>query len=196
MRHDREELTDLQLIIMFKQGNEEAFALIYQRYAERLTDFSASKLYSLDDARDVLHDLFMKLWADRQSLHISSSLESYLFSAIRYRIVDTIRRNVTREEYAALVQTLEKPYLASADQQLQIKELETSISNALLELPVKTQHIYHLSRHEHHSIAEIAQLLGLSEQTIKNQLTLALKHLRQTIGYSGMTILLIAYLAQ
>lgn len=186
----QEELTDLQLVALLNQGDEVAFAIIYRRYGERLADFAASKLYSLDDARDVLHDLFVKLWADRHSIQITGSLQSYLFSAIRYRIVDKIRRNITRKEYAALVQILEKPYLASTDQQLQMKELETSINNALLELPPKTQHIYQLSRQEHHSVAEIAQLLNLSEQTIKNQLTLALKHLRQAIGYTGMAILL------
>lgn len=191
-----EESTDFQLVTLLNQGNEYAFSLIYQRYAERLTNFAASKLYSLDDARDVLHDLFVKLWADRQALQLTGSLESYLFSAIRYRIVDKIRRNITREEYAALVQTLERSYPTSTDQLLQVRELETSISNALLKLPAKTQQIYHLSRQEHHTVAEIAQLLGLSEQTIKNQLTLALKHLRQAIGYSGVAILLLGYLTR
>ncbi|RYE19537.1 MAG: sigma-70 family RNA polymerase sigma factor, partial [Sphingobacteriaceae bacterium] len=168
------DLNDNQLIGLLNEGNREAFTEIYQRYAESLAGFAASKLYSLDDAKDVLHDLFTNLWTDRQELIITGSLQSYLFSAIRYRIVDKIRRNVTRQEYSAMLQVLEQQYAPDTDQMLQVKELQNTVTESLKALPAKTQHIYHLSRNEHHTIAEIAQVLNLSEQTVKNQLSIAL----------------------
>ena len=85
---------------MLNQGNREAFRLIYERYSEKLAGFAAAKLYDADDAEDVLHDVFARLWSEREQLQITGNLQSYLFSAIRYRIVDKIRRNVTRQEYA------------------------------------------------------------------------------------------------
>lgn len=181
---------DSQLIALLNESNQEAFTVIYQRYAESLAGFAASKLYSLEDAKDVLHDLFTKLWTDRQELILTGSLQSYLFSAIRYRIVDKIRRNVTRQEYSAMLQVLEQQYAPGTDEVLQVRELQNTLTESLRALPAKTQQIYHLSRNEHHTIAEIAQLLNLSEQTIKNQLTIALRHLRQSSGYSGIMVLL------
>jgi RNA polymerase sigma-70 factor (family 1) len=185
-----DQFTDSQLIALLNEDNPEAFTVIYQRYAESLAGFAASKLYNLEDSRDVVHDLFIKLWTDRQSLTITGNLQSYLFSAIRYSIVDKIRRNVTRQEYAAMLQVLEQKSTFNTDDSLKVRELQKTIDESLKTLPYKTQQIYQLSRNEHCSIAEIAKLMNLSEQTIKNQLTLALKHLRQSAGVAGIVFLL------
>ena len=190
------QLNDSQLIALLNKGNREAFTVIYQRYAESLAGFAASKLYSLDDAKDVLHDLFTKLWTDRQGLIITGSLQSYLFSAIRYRIVDKIRRNVTRQEYSAMLQVLEQKYAPDTNQMLQVKELQNTVTESLKALPAKTQHIYHLSRNKHYTVAEIAQVLNLSEQTVKNQLSIALKHLRQAIASLGILAIMLDWLAK
>lgn len=185
-----DQFTDNQLIALLYENNSEAFTVIYQRYAESLTGFATSKLYSLDDARDVVHDLFIKLWADRKTLLITGNLQSYLFSAIRYSIVDKIRKNITRQEYATMLQKLEQHSTFNTDDSLKVRELQKTIDESLKSLPYKTQQIYQFSRNEHRSIAEIAQLMNLSEQTIKNQLTIALKHLRQSIGVMGVVFLL------
>jgi RNA polymerase sigma-70 factor (family 1) len=189
-------LSDNELVHLLKQGDREAFTEIYKRYAESLAGFAASKLYSLEDARDVLHDLFVKLWEDRGSLSISGGLQSYLFAAIRYRIIDKIRRNVTRQNYDALLQSLDERYSPGIEQQLEAKELQHLVDRSLESLSPKTKEIYLLSRNEHCTVAEIAQKLNLSEQTVKNQLTIALKHLRQSITVIGVTSLLINWLSK
>lgn len=103
-------LDDIELVDRLNNGDESAFAQIYQRYAGSLAGFAASKLYCLEDAQDVFHDVFVKLWADRKELKVSSNLKTYLFTIIRYRIIDKIRRNITREEYAVMLQSLALAY--------------------------------------------------------------------------------------
>ena len=181
------ELPDDGLVPLLNKGNRDAFRVIYERYAEKLIGFAASKLYDTDDAADVLHDVFARLWSEREHLQVTGSLQSYLFSAIRYRIVDKIRRNVVRQEYAHLLLNLEQQY-AAADERLRVREVQETIETSLKSLPDKTQQIYHLSRREHLTVAEIAATMGLSEQTIKNQLTIALKHLRESAGYTGIVL--------
>ncbi|HEY0054760.1 MAG TPA: RNA polymerase sigma-70 factor [Pedobacter sp.] len=184
-------LDDTELIHYLKKDDEAAFAQIYQRYAESLAGFAASKLYSLEDAQDLIHDLFVKLWADRKELIITSNLKTYLFTIVRYRIVDKIRKNITREEYAGMIQSLAQSYEPGVEQQIAAKELQRNIETSLKELSPKVQQVYHLSREEHLSNREIAQKLGLSEQTVKNQLSTALKHLRQSvIGLSAQAFML------
>lgn len=175
------DLSDEQLLLHLKKGDKQAFTEIYNRYAESLAGFAASKLYNLDDARDILHDLFVKLWEERQTLAINDNLKSYLFAALRYRIIDKIRRNVTRQEYARMLKSMANSYPYGIEKNLEAKELQQLLEKSLEELPTRTRQIYRLSRQEHQSITEIAQKLNLSEQTIKNQLTMALKHLRQKI---------------
>jgi RNA polymerase sigma-70 factor (family 1) len=187
-------LSDQELIRQIKQGDRAAFSEVYKRYAESLAGFATSKLYDLDDARDVLHDLFVKLWEDRYTITINDNLRSFLFAAIRYKIIDKIRRNVTRQEYYLLLQALEEPQANGVEQQLDTKELQRIVDQSLEQLPVKTKLIYQLSRNEYLSITEIAQRLNLSEQTVKNRLSIALKHLRQAIAGLGILALMMDWL--
>src|ERR1700712_350315 len=158
-------LSDQELIRLIKEGDRTAFTEIYKRYAESLAGFATSKLYNLDDARDVLHDLFVKLWEDRYTLTVNNNLRSFLFAAIRYKIIDKIRRNVTRQEYDVLLQGLAEPQANSVEQQIEAKELQALVDQSLDQLPAKTKQIYQLSRNEHLSVTEIALKLNLAEQT-------------------------------
>jgi RNA polymerase sigma-70 factor (ECF subfamily) len=183
--------TDLQLVHLLKQDDEAAFAEIYARYAEGLAGFAASKLFSLEDARDIVHDVFVKLWQERQQLIIDHNLKAYLFTLTRYRIVDKIRKNITREEYAAMVQALTLSYEPGIEPQIEAKELQQRIDKSLDELSPRLREIYLLSREEDLSIPEIAEKLQLSEQTVKNQLSAALKHLRKSLAALSATALLL-----
>jgi RNA polymerase sigma-70 factor (family 1) len=174
-------LPDEQLLPLLKKGDKAAFAEIYSRYAKSLAGFAGSKLFDLEDAKDIIHDVFVKLWNDRAALVITGSLRSYLFSAVRYSVIDKIRRNITRQDYSVLVQSLAEQYDHTIEQHLAAKELGVVIERSLNELAPQTRQIYRLSRNEYYSIEEIAKLLSLSEQTVKNQLTTALKHLRRSI---------------
>ncbi len=174
-------LPDDKLLLLLKKDDRAAFTEIYNRYAKSLTGFASSKLFDLEDARDIIHDLFVKLWKDRYTLIITSNLKSYLFSAVRYGVVDKIRRNVTRQDYSLFIQSLAEQHEHSIEQHIAAKELSELIERALDELAPRTKQIYMLSRNEYYSIEEIAAQLNLSEQTVKNQLTTALKHLRQSI---------------
>ena len=183
------QLTDIELIQLLKADDEAAFTEIYKRYAKILADFTASKLFNLEDAQDVIHDLFVNIWEDRKELNITTNLRTYLFAITRYRIIDKIRKNVTRDEYSTMLQSLSDSYMLSTEQGIAAKELQHTIDNSLNQLSPKVREIYKLSREENLSIKEIAAKLQLSEQTVKNQLSTALAHLRKSLsGLSAATL--------
>jgi RNA polymerase sigma-70 factor (family 1) len=168
-------LTDLRLIDLLKKDDEHAFAEIYNRHAEMLAGFASSKLFDLEDAWDIVQDVFVKLWQERDQLQVDRDLKAYLFKFTRYRIVDKIRKNITREEYAAMVRKLVVSYEPGIEQQIAADELQKSFRKSLNELSPRIKEIYLLSREEYLSIPEIAERLQLSEQTVKNQLSAASK---------------------
>jgi len=176
-------LHDLQLIDLLKEDDEAAFTEIYSRYAENLTGFASTKLYSLADARDIIHDLFVTLWEERRTLMVHRKLESYLFTLVRYRVIDKIRKNITKEGYAGMTSMLSQSYGPEVEGQIAAKELQQQVNSKLEELSPRVKEVYKLSREQHLSIKEIADKLEVSEQTVKNQLTAALGHLRQSIGH-------------
>ncbi|MBB5621061.1 RNA polymerase sigma-70 factor (ECF subfamily) [Pedobacter cryoconitis] len=184
------QLDDFALIELLKGDDESAFAEIYSRYAENMAGFACSKLYSLEDARDLIHDLFVKLWENRKQLAISSNLKTYLYLLVRHRIIDKIRKNITREEYADGLKYLRYAYHNSIEQKIYLKELEDTIEKSLNELSPRVKEIYQMSRVEELSIKEIAEKLGLAEQTVKNQLSTALKHLQKVLAQVSVTAFL------
>lgn len=176
------QLTDIQLLHLLKENDEVAFAEIYKRYASSLADFTATKLFNLEDAQDIIHDLFVEFWENRKQLTITSNLKTYLFTITRRRIIDKIRKNITREEYSMMLTALSNAYESRIEQEIAAKELQQTIKNSLNQLSPKVKEIYNLSQEENLSNREIADKLGLAEQTVKNQLSKALSHLRKSLS--------------
>jgi len=167
-----------ELIQGLLSGGEKAFTAIYELYAPSLINYAAARLASLEEARDIIHDLFVHLWEERDTIGITRSLRGFLFAAVRYRIIDHIRRNSTRREYADRLLTLQKEIEGDNQELVEAKDLDRTLEKAISELPPRVREIYRLSRQQHRSITEIAEELHLSTQTVKNQLTTALSLLR------------------
>jgi len=167
-----------ELIQSFLSGDEQAFTAIYERYAPSLISYTAARLASLEEARDIIHDLFVHLWEEREALVITHSLKALLFSAVRYRIIDHIRKHMTRRAYAERLRTLQTGWGESDQEEAETRDLHRNLEKAIDELPPRVRQIYRLSRQQHLTIPEIAEELQLSQQTVKNQLTTALSLLR------------------
>jgi RNA polymerase sigma-70 factor (ECF subfamily) len=171
----------MELLQDLRSGKERAFATIYEKYASSLVDFTASRVASLEEAKDIIHDIFVCLWEERANIHITHSFRAFLFAAARYRIIDHIRHNMTREKYADKLLALSAIESETVENHLAAKELQQTIEEAVNELPPRVREVYRLSRDKHYSIAEIAAELNISPQTVKNQLTTALSHLRTLV---------------
>ena len=183
-------LTDLELVDLLKKDDSDAFSEIYSRYAVLLAGFASSKLFDLEDSRDIIHDVFVKLWQERKQLKVDRDLKAYLFKLTRYRIVDKIRKNITRQEYAAMVNSLAVSYGVTIEQEIAAKEMAQIIETSLNKLSPRVKEVYLLSREENLSVAEIADKLQVSEQTVKNQLSTALKHLRASLSVASTAVLM------
>lgn len=170
-------------------GDETAFHRLYERYAPSLIGFTAARLSSLEDARDIIHDLFVWLWEEREHLVITHSLHAFLFAAVRYRIIDHIRRNSTRRAYAEKLQLINIEAHPVTEQALDGKDLHSAIERAVDQLPARVKQIYRLSRDQHRTVNEIAEELRLSPQTVKNQLATALSHLRSFVSKLAVFLL-------
>lgn len=133
---------------------------------------------SADDAKDLVQDVFVSLWVKRETLVVSTSLSGYLFAAIRYKIVNYIEANIVREDYLDLLGKAASEYDNTTREQIAVYDMETRLQEGIRRLSPKTREVFELSRRDELSISEIADKLHLSHQTVKNQITTALKSLR------------------
>jgi RNA polymerase sigma-70 factor (family 1) len=173
--------TDAELLVA--EDSPSAFSIIYNRYWERLYKKALVRLGNDADAQDTVQEIFISLWRNKSTLDASNTLSPYLFTALKYSIIKRIYRKTRKGEQVPLSLELLERSESPADDQFIVKELQTIIKKELDHLPARMRQVYDLSRVENLRTAEIAERLNISEQTVKNTLTTALKRLRQRISH-------------
>ena len=165
------------LLDALQQGDRRAFAEVYERYWEALHRVACRKLGSFEAAEEVVQDLFVAIWERRQTARIDQ-LDRYLFSALKFGIIDLIRTQAVHERFVSFVETTATDFDQRTEDTLAMQDLTRSIERVLLGLPEKTQHVFRLSRFDCLTIPEIAARLKLSEKTVEYHLGNALRTLR------------------
>jgi len=168
-----------------------AFNAIYARYSQPLYLYILSKIEPAEAGKDVLQELFTSLWERRQTLSVHESLKSYLYQSARHKIIDIYRKNNTYRKY--LQQLIEhfdvQP--GSITELLDSKTRTEDVFETINQLPERMKEVFILSRVEHQTVEQIALRLGLSQQTVKNQITKALKILRTNHAQTDIVLLLL-----
>ena len=187
-----EDCNDVLLLELLKASDTDAFNAIYDRYSRPLLRYLLQKLKDIDTCNDLLQDIFISLWEKRAIVTINTSIKAYLYQAARYKIIDVYRNNTRFEGYLfQLSEFIEQEYsvVDKIDYRQKLSEVEQGINN----LPEKMREIFILSRYEHKTNSDIAFQTNLSVQTVKNQISKALRLLR--IRYmSADVVILVASL--
>ena len=166
------------------------FERLFKDFFPPLMAFARKILGDEDDARDVVHQVFINLWEKRKELDLSTSLKSYLFTSVHNRSLNVIRDRLKFS--SAEVPEVAGEWDVSA--QLESMELEEKIREAIDSLPEKCREIFELSRFEGLKYGEIATQLNISIKTVENQISKALKILREQLGkYLSLLLWLLLY---
>jgi RNA polymerase sigma-70 factor (ECF subfamily) len=138
---------------------------------------SFEKLRRKEIAKELTQDIFVSLWERRKENNILN-LKHYLYKAIKYKIINYIRTQVTHQKYEKYVEGNfdEKEY--TTEEVIFFNDLTHSIEIGVSLLPVKTKEIFRLSREEHYPVKEIAKTLNISEKVVEYHITQALKTMR------------------
>jgi RNA polymerase sigma-70 factor (family 1) len=163
---------------LLNAGDEEnAFRILCDRYWEPLYKTALYRLGNSADAEDAVQEVFISLWRNRNTIEIKQTLSPYLFSALKYCIIKKIYRKARKGLHTPL--SVDEINCGDSSEEIfRYKELQQIIGKEVSELPERMQQIYRLSREENFSSREISQRLLISEQTVKNTLSVALKKLR------------------
>lgn len=167
---------DIQLIKLVRSGDRLAFDELYNRHWQLTYTRAFNLLRDREDSLDVCQSVFLWLWENRQAVHIRSTLEGYLYTAVKYKIANLIRHGKVRESFFEEIKHTDTSAFESHD--LEVKELKSLIHQLIDELPPKCREVFRLSRQDHLSHKEIAERLAISEKTVDDHITRALKKLR------------------
>lgn len=170
--------------------DEKAYEAIYLRYWRSLYSVAAWKTGDARMAEELVQELFMQLWENRQKSLINN-LEAYLRTALRYKVISFIKNRLagSRLEFGDVP---EQHAEQQTDSGIRIQELSQALEEALGQLPEKTRMIFRMSRFEQSSNSEIARQMGITERAVEYHITQSLRQLRLHLKeYLPYTILLL-----
>lgn len=171
-------LSEQEIIGAIREGNERIFEETFRKYYQSLCNYANSILKEMDEAEEVVQNLFLSIWEKRSDLEISISLKSYLYRAVHNHCLNRIKHLKVREEYQQYAVNFYDASYESVSQTVMKNELEQKIEEAIRKLPEQCRLIFRMSRFEELKYHEIAEQLELSPKTVENQIGKALKILR------------------
>jgi len=170
-------LDDMQLLRFLQEENEEAFAEIYNRHWKRIYTLALSYLKSPEAAQDVVQDVFVKIWMNKENLLHVKEFKPYVFVTARNLIISSLRNTIFYVSLDPDEQVEEE--LLLPERQLSYKESVNLLHRAIELLPPQQQRAYKLSRDEGMRYEEIAQEMGISKLTVRTHMTNALSFIRK-----------------
>ena len=168
-----------KLSVRIKLGDEQAFELLFKMYYTTLCSFSNKYLFNPEEAQDVVQEVFIKLWENRDTIDPEESLKAYLFRVTANSSINKLRRRKVKTKYDEILKLvyIENSELSPHDLFLE-RELSEYLIHALNKIPPKCRIVFDLSRIEGLKYGEIAKYLKISIKTVESHISKALTILR------------------
>lgn len=190
---DYSEFSDTDLSNLLRSGDRMAFTEIYNRYKLVLHNHAWNKTGNREEAQDAIHEVFEVIWTKRETIQIGRNLAGYLYVSLRNHILNAIARKEVKNKYISSIQHFTEISPIVTDYLVRENLLKAVIEKEIANLPPKMREVFELSRKQHLSHKEIAEIMGTSEQTIKKQMTNALKVLRSKLGLINYILMFFIY---
>lgn len=162
--------------------NEHLFEKTYEEHKMPLTLYALRMLNNIEDAQDVVQQVFVAVWDSYNQGKEISNLKYYLYTSVKNRCISLAKQHyptVDIEEYNA--------ESGISEDDIDTAERDSRLWKAIENLPSRCRQVFLLSKRDHLSQKEIAKEMGISVKTVENQITKALKQLREAYGLSTKT---------
>jgi RNA polymerase sigma-70 factor (family 1) len=182
--------TDKALFERIASGDETAFSIIFFRYTARLAPFVTQLLQSDIWSEEIVQDVFLRLWQSRLQLAAIDHPSAYLYQMASNRTLDYIKRNARDVKLQYYAARWLSPGADNPDTQLDFREIDSLLKEAVSRLPPQRRKVYQLVREEGLSHAEIADRLRISKHTVRNHVSEALQEIRAYLREHGVMVVL------
>lgn len=186
---------DLKLVMAVNDNNADAFKLLFDRHWNRIYHLALKKLPAEEDASDVTQEVFYIIWRNRGYLDVTKNFGAYLNSMLRHKIYDFYAHKNKLPVFIPLDE--HEDYWDENFQNSEVEdyiELNQLINQEVQAMPEKMREVFLLSRYENLTAQQISEKLGISVQTVRNQISTALKRLKNRFGNKLAWLLLLYFL--
>ena len=157
--------------------DKQSYQAIFQEFYNMLGNYSNTIVHNSTDAEDVVQEVFIQLWNKRDTLKIETKIKYYLFTAVKNRSIEVLRKRKMHNKYVEIEKNVKESveYLGDDSEDIVLKE---KLHRSIRQLPPKCQEIFVMNKLNGLTYNEIAESLNLSSKTVENQIARALKLLR------------------
>ena len=172
-------LTNAELVEKLKKGDISAFDTIFYRFKPKLCAFAMKLTHNPEDAKEVVQEVFLKVWERRELIKPYQNLDSYLFTIAKNLVYNKACRRVYWVAYQEYISSSGAPAESFTENTVQYNELMAFLEGAYQQLPPTRQKVFMLSRIDGLSHHEIAEQLNTSTSNVKNHIHKALRFLKE-----------------
>lgn len=170
---------------LLSHGDESAFLQLYNKYWNRIYLLALTYLKSTELAQDIVQDVFLKVWDQRESFRTVQQPGSFIYIMGRNAVINAFRKKVSNDRVVEEPADYIPDNFLLPNQILDLKQLRERLDAAINHLPPQQHLIIKLSREEGLTHKEIAERLGIEKSTVKNHVIRALNTLRQQLQVIG-----------
>ncbi len=160
--------------------NKASFEDLFKTYFKPLTAFAFKFVNDIDEAKSIVHDVFVKLWEKRDEIDVSKSVKSYLYTSVNNRSLNYIRDHKKFNRNEGILEN-QDDLNPNIEDELAGVDVQKRIDTTLDRLNPKVKRIFELSRYEGMKYKEIAEEMNLSVKTVETHMSTALKALRKNL---------------
>lgn len=170
-------------------GEGKSFEFFFRQYYTLLSFFANSILQNEEEAKDIVQDCFVKLWDTQTINERSETVKSFLYTSVRNKCVDLLRKKkVIEKSKLQVIKNNENDF--EYFDEVAFAEMMSNVINHIELLPSKMQQVIKLYYLGEKSYKEIADNLGTTPETVRNQKGKALKIIRKKLLFLLAIILL------
>ena len=176
------EAVEKLLVIRLRADDAEAFNLLFHRYGNKLFSFALGYLKKREDAEEIVQDVFLKVWKNRQKLDEHLSFSGFLFSIAYRTILNELRKRKNEKICQLELKKQSNDVYFGTEESIINTSLQQLSQVAIAGLPPRRKAIFRMIREQNMSHKQVAQELHISTKTVEAQMTEALKYLRKVIS--------------
>lgn len=172
---------DQSLMQRIHAGDVTALDELLQQYWHPLVGYAAAVLSDRDAAEDVVQEAILQIWTRRSHWTPSSELRGFLYRVTRNRALTHQASEAARARRQTTVAHEPRAPMSTPLQVMEEAMLRDQVEAALNTLPPRRREVFVLARYHGHTYREIAQIMEVSPQTVANQMSAALEHIRNSV---------------
>lgn len=151
-------------------GDRNAFTLFYQSHLGHLYRFVYLFTKSKEETEEILQDIFIKLWENREKLPELESAKNYLLQVAKNKILDRIRSQQVRQRVLSEIRRSREAFESATTDECAFREYYKVVQEAIEKLPPRRKLIFRMNTENGFSHDEIARQLKISRSVVKKQL--------------------------